>query len=212
MEFTKHSDTTSKWQTHDTVDLIFQFNSQKFYECRCYYNETSKTFQRLKRFTVSKYDPMCRYLLYRLQGLSVFLLCLLDLWQTAAPDVSLLLVKCLHTHKHTHTHLLPQRCGLVIPQTRRLPHNPLIFTSMTQCTQLTDRRRDGFGLHQVLVDLAAVFIVIHAVVQVLLILHPVLTAAHGTHDNVSQEQNSVKVAQEHTHIKSLKVLKKLIQQ
>lgn len=42
----------------------------------------------------------------------------------------------------------------------------------------TDRRRDGFCLHQVLIDLSSIFIVIHAVIQILLILHPLLTAAH----------------------------------
>lgn len=41
------------------------------------------------------------YLLYRLQGLSVFLLCLLDLCQAATPDVSLcLLLERLRTHTH----------------------------------------------------------------------------------------------------------------
>ncbi len=44
----------------------------------------------------------------------------------------------------------------------------------------TDRRRDGFRLHQVLIDLSSVFIVIHAVIQILLILHPLLTATHMT--------------------------------
>lgn len=44
----------------------------------------------------------------------------------------------------------------------------------------TDRRRDSFSLHQVLIDLPTFFIIIHAVVQILLILHAVLAAAHMT--------------------------------
>ncbi len=44
----------------------------------------------------------------------------------------------------------------------------------------TDWRRDGFRLHQILIDLPSIFIVVHAVVQILLILHPLLTAAHMT--------------------------------
>lgn len=42
----------------------------------------------------------------------------------------------------------------------------------------TDRRSDGLRLHQVFVDLSSVLVVVHAVVQVLLIVHSLLTAAH----------------------------------
>ena len=44
----------------------------------------------------------------------------------------------------------------------------------------TDRGRKRLRLHQVLVDLATFLVVVHAVIQILLILHPVLTAAHIT--------------------------------